>query len=92
MFLAKRSSDMAWQEEDDELDEAEDPDESDQDSDEESGTLPCPKCGEEVWEEAERCPHCGEHITPGAAANRKPWWVIVAAILALLAVLLWLAF
>ena len=83
---------MAWQEDDDELDETEDPDESDQDSDEESGTLPCPHCGEDVWEEAERCPHCGEYITPRIGPDRKPWWVIVAAALALLAVLLWLAF
>jgi predicted RNA-binding Zn-ribbon protein involved in translation (DUF1610 family) len=82
----------SWQDDDDELNEAEDPDESDQDSGEESGTLPCPNCGEDVWEEAERCPHCGEYITPGIGSDRKPWWVIVAAILALLAVLLWLAF
>jgi predicted RNA-binding Zn-ribbon protein involved in translation (DUF1610 family) len=83
----------SWQDDDDELDDTEDPDESDQDSDDESsGTLPCPNCGEDVWEEAERCPHCGENITPRIGSDRKPWWVIAAAILALLAVLLWLAF
>ena len=24
----------------------------------------CPKCGRPVYEEAQKCPHCGEWITP----------------------------
>ena len=81
-----------WQE-DDELDETEDPDESDQDSDEDpSGTVPCPRCGEDVYEEAERCPNCGEYITAGAVSSSRPKWLILGVALALLAVLLWLIF
>ncbi len=83
---------MAWQEEDDDLDETEDPDESDQDDeDDPSDVVTCPRCGREVYEHADRCPHCGEYVTPGTASSR-PWWVIVAAILTLLAILLWLVF
>lgn len=79
-----------WKEEDDDLDEAEDPDESDQDSDEDpSATIPCPNCGHDVFEDADRCPHCGEYITP-AASSARPMWLIIAAILALLALLFWL--
>jgi hypothetical protein len=82
----------AWQEEDD-LDESENPDESDEDSDEDpSGTAPCPCCGEDVYEEAVRCPNCGEYITPGAGSSSQPKWLIIGAALALLAVLLWLVF
>jgi hypothetical protein len=81
----------AWQDEEDELDESEDPDESDQDSDEDlSRTVPCPSCGEDVYEEAERCPNCGEHITPGAATSGRPKWLMIGVALALLAVVLWL--
>lgn len=78
------------QDDEDDLDEAYDPDESDQDSDEEpSDTVACPECGREVYEDTERCPHCGSYITPRASSG-KPIWLIIAVILALLAVLLWL--
>lgn len=51
----------------------------------------CPRCGEEIYEDADRCPTCGQYVSPGTTSGR-PTWVIVAAILSLLAVLLWLAF
>jgi predicted nucleic acid-binding Zn ribbon protein len=80
-----------WKDDDD-LDETEDPDESDQDSDDDvSATVPCPNCGRDVYEDADQCPHCGEYITPSASPGR-PTWLIIAAILALLGVLFWLAF
>jgi uncharacterized protein (DUF983 family) len=83
---------MTWQDDEDELDEIEDPDESDLGDDGDSVTVPCPDCGEPVWEQAERCPTCGRYLTRDIAADGKPWWVIVAAILALLGVLMWLSF
>ena len=43
------------------LDEDEFPDESGDDSDE---TMPCPYCGDPVYDDAERCPGCG--APPGA--------------------------
>ena len=51
-------------------------------------TLPCPSCGAEVYEETQRCPHCGDWIMPLAASSRRKstLW-IVAAILMLLAIL-----
>ena len=50
--------------------------------------LPCPSCGVEVYEETQRCPHCGEWITPLAASarSRSRLWII-AAILALIAII-----
>jgi uncharacterized membrane protein YvbJ len=31
----------------------------------------CPHCGSEVWDDAERCPKCGQWIT-GGARSRPP--------------------
>ena len=47
--------------------------------------LLCPECGEEVYEFADLCPHCGMFITPSAAAynpwqGRPLWWLALAVI------------
>lgn len=75
---------------DDSLCDGDDPDESDQDAgDEAVQTLPCPRCGGEIYEDADRCPRCGEYVVAGQRASGS-LWRIVAAVMALLAVLLWL--
>ena len=49
--------------------------------DDDAEVLPCPACGAEVYEEAERCPECDEYIVPGSGRNvflgRPLWWVIL---------------
>ncbi len=40
-----------------------------------SEELACPGCGASVYEETQKCPHCGDWITPHAAAARFPMWV-----------------
>ena len=47
---------------DDDLDEREDPDESEKGFDDEPEEMPCPYCGEPVYEQAEICPHCRSYI------------------------------
>ena len=45
--------------------------------------LPCPSCGEPVYEEADVCPHCGDYITPGrrpAGANVPRWMFVLGAV------------
>lgn len=47
--------------------------------------LSCPECGEEVYEFADLCPHCGMFITPSAATynpwqGRPLWWLALAVI------------
>jgi len=59
--------------------------------DDDEPTIPCPNCREKVHEDAPQCPYCGHYISEEEArSSAKPWWVIVAAVLALLAALSWI--
>ena len=52
--------------------------------DDEEPTIPCPFCKAEIWEDAPRCPACGNEL--GGAdmpAPRRPWWVLITALLLL---------
>ena len=82
---------MAYDEHDDEadLDESEEIDDDDLDvGGDETDTLPCPECGEAVYEQAERCPYCGSYITPGGVAPRNSWWILITAIVCIVIVVL----
>jgi hypothetical protein len=52
-------------------------------------TMPCPHCRREIYDDSERCPHCGEYLggsdEPGTG---KPLWVVVTVIVVLAAILL----
>lgn len=78
---------------DDELTEDEEPQERDlEDPDgDETATLNCPSCGEEVYYEADRCPECGQWIIPRVAepAGLRRGWFIAAVIAAILGLLVW---
>ena len=74
-------------EEEGDLDEREWPDEAD-DSDS-VDTIPCPYCGREVYEQADLCPHCGNFFLSENSRPSRPWWIWVAVILGLLAVVTW---
>ncbi len=52
-------------------------------------TEPCPSCGREVADTADKCPYCGDWIVPGAGgARRTPWFTLIVC-LALAIVLAW---
>ncbi|WP_435010818.1 zinc-ribbon domain-containing protein [Tundrisphaera lichenicola] len=70
------------------LDEEDDYDEPEHGWDDDDETVPCPHCREPVYEDAERCPHCGRYLSREDAPYRKPWWV-VAGVLACLAMVFW---
>ena len=64
------------------VDDGSDVDDSAVDDDE--PTIPCPFCKAEIWEDAPRCPRCGNEL--GGAdmpAPRRPWWVLITALLLL---------
>lgn len=51
-----------------------------EDEDPDSDIVPCPHCGAEVYEDAPRCPDCGDFIVLGGSAwsGRPAWWVLLA--------------
>ncbi len=61
----------------------------DEDEDE-TPTVPCPRCRREIPDFADQCPYCGDWVVQGAGAptRRKPWfWLTVILVLA--AFVLW---
>jgi hypothetical protein len=62
------------------------------DPDDESATLPCPRCGRDVYDDAPYCPHCDADLAEAAARNppRKPWWIILGTLASLLIFLSWI--
>jgi hypothetical protein len=58
--------------------------------DDRDDTIPCPHCGEAVYEEAERCPRCATYLSEEDAPVRNPWWVVVGALAVLGAVAVWI--
>jgi hypothetical protein len=72
----------------DDLDDSEYPDEPEEDDDS-AETIPCPHCREPVYEEAQRCPHCGSYLSREDALWRRPWWLVVGVVACLAVVLRW---
>lgn len=67
-----------------------DDDEDDLDSDEDDvDTVPCAHCGKGMYEDSERCPHCGNYASEEDAPSRTPTWIVVTAIICLLIALTW---
>jgi hypothetical protein len=83
---------MPRYDEDDEGDWEADDDDIDSDDDDES-TVPCPHCREQVHEDAQRCPYCGEYISAeDSPPSRKPWWIYAGVAICLLIVYLWIRY
>ena len=60
---------------------------------EDEATIPCPYCKREIHEESEQCPYCSQYITDeDAHLTRKPWWIVVCALLCLYAVYRWIVY
>jgi hypothetical protein len=51
----------------------------------------CPACGEEIYEEAEQCPHCGSYVVHSTSAFAgRPMWFCVLGFLGVVATVLYL--
>jgi hypothetical protein len=74
--------DSGWNDEEDEADSGEEGDE----------TVPCPQCRRPIYEDSERCPHCGRYLSEEDAAGvRKPWWIVLGVLLVLGVLWIWIA-
>ena len=63
-----------------------------EEDDDEEPTIPCPYCRRQIHEESQRCPYCENYISEeDAVPARKPWWIIIGALLALYVVYRWIA-
>ena len=56
--------------------------------DAESETLPCPACGQPVYEDVDRCPYCGDWIMPLRHASGHPVWGRVVGVVVVVALLI----
>ena len=85
------ATDDDWEEDpDDDWTGDDDDDEYVPEQDDES-TVPCPHCAQPIHEESEQCPHCGQYVSEeDRPPSRKPWWIVLGAILCLFAVYLWI--
>ncbi len=55
-------------------------------------TVPCPYCRREMFEDSVQCPHCGQYISAeDSPPIRKPWWIVIGALLCLAAIWVWIA-
>jgi predicted nucleic acid-binding Zn ribbon protein len=82
---------MRWRDADDDLDDAEFPDEADEGDDDDDDTIPCPYCLRPVYEDAERCPACGHYLSreDRERPSRHPWWLVIGVLVCLLVTLRW---
>jgi len=71
------------------------PEEDYGDEDDESDIVECPECGADIYEDAERCPVCGNYVVHRSSGylwkNRPAWWIVIG-LLGILAVVIVLAF
>lgn len=57
--------------------------------DEQTAVAECPNCGHEIFEDAVRCPGCGEYVTlESPAYGVTPLWYIGLALAAFVAVVI----
>jgi hypothetical protein len=60
------------------------------DDEDETPTVPCPSCGREVAEFADRCPHCGDWVVQGGDSRPARRWPLIVVIVIIVAFLLWI--
>lgn len=54
-------------------------------------TVPCPHCGADIFDDAERCPKCGKYLSrEDSPATHKPLWVVAGAVICLLIAVTWI--
>jgi hypothetical protein len=66
-------------------------DDLDDDEDDTSNvSMPCPHCFGTIYDDSERCPHCGMYLSSVDRPLRPPWWIVMGVCIALLIVARWI--
>ena len=68
-----------------------DSNDEDEDWDDEDNVAPCGNCGQDIYDDAERCPYCGEYISrEDRRFTGKPWWIILGVLLSFFVIYGWI--
>ena len=51
-------------------------------------TVPCPHCGEDIYDDVEQCPFCRQYISAADFKKQIPTWVVVLIVLTIVSFLL----
>ena len=51
-------------------------------------TVPCPNCGQGIFDDSEQCPHCRQYISAADLKKQLPTWVVVLIVLTIVSFLL----
>ena len=73
----------------DDLNDWEDPDESDQDDSEGPDLIPCPYCKKSIHDQAEWCHHCGKYISREDQPPGVGFWVMAGLMVLLMIAMVW---
>jgi hypothetical protein len=62
-------------------------------ADDDTPTVPCPYCRRPLPEDVPRCPYCERYLSSEDSASppRKPWWIIIGALLVFYIAYRWIA-
>jgi uncharacterized protein (DUF983 family) len=62
-------------------------------SSDDDSTSPCPHCGELIFDDAVRCPECGQYLSrEDAPSLPKPAWILVGVAVCVVIVLVWILY
>jgi predicted nucleic acid-binding Zn ribbon protein len=78
----------------DEFDEEEpdllDDDDLAEEVDDSEPTVACPFCRQEIYEDAQRCPHCERYISDDDFRKKRSWLIVIGAAMCLYIVYRWI--
>jgi hypothetical protein len=53
-------------------------------------TMPCPHCFGTIYDDSERCPHCGEYLSHEDQPYRPRLWIVMTVGICLVVVATWI--
>ena len=52
--------------------------------------MPCPHCFGTIYDDSERCPHCGDYLSKDDVPFRPPLWIVVGVGVCLVMIARWI--